>query len=143
MTGLQPEAIGSQGSHWRLRAVRVLALCSLLAMLVPLCGALFEVGFRFGMLLLVLFCPLWIPYVWLIWALRSNDDARAVKKALAVAIGFGTLILMLFYSLESPSTQAGSRSFFSRLLCCFRLPFSFVPYQRTTRWSASLEIYRS
>jgi hypothetical protein len=31
MTGLQPEAIGPQVSPWRLRAVRALALCSLLA----------------------------------------------------------------------------------------------------------------
>jgi hypothetical protein len=109
----QPEAIGPQACPWRLRAVRALALCSLLAMLVPCCTALFEIQPRFGILLLILFCPLWLPYVWLIWALRSNADARANKKALAVTIGFASLILILFsYVLVEISFRAGGEPVF-------------------------------
>jgi hypothetical protein len=127
-TPLQPEATGAQVSHWRLRAVRALALCSLLALLVPCCVALFELGLRFGMLCLILLGPLWLPYVWLIWVLRSNDNARAVKKALAVTIGFGALILILFSYLLVEIPFDGNREpfFFSRLLYCFRLPFLFA-----------------
>jgi hypothetical protein len=33
--------------------------------------------------------------VWLIWALRSDPDALAIKEALAVAVSFGSLILIL------------------------------------------------
>lgn len=124
-TPLQPEVIGPQASPWRLRAARALALCSLLLMLVPFCAVLFEIGLRFGMLLLVLFCPLWLPYVWLIWALRPNDDARAVKKGLAVAIGFGALILILFsYLLVEISFEAGSEPFFFfSLVVLFQIAF--------------------
>ena len=122
---LQPEAIGPQVSPSRLRAVRVLALCSLIAMLVPFCAALFGFGLRFGMLLLVLFCPLWLPYVWLIWALRSNHDAWAIKKALAVAIGFGAFILILFSYLlvETSFDEVTEPFFFFSLVVLLQIAF--------------------
>jgi hypothetical protein len=50
----------------------------------------------FDLLWPILFCPLWLPYVWVFWGLRSSTVARTVKKALAVAFGCGSLILVLF-----------------------------------------------
>lgn len=41
------------------------------------------------------FPPLWLPYAWVFWCLRFNADARMVKKALAVALGCGSLIFLL------------------------------------------------
>ena len=122
-TPLQSEATGAQVSHWRLRAVRALALCSLLALLVPCCLALFELGLRFTMVLLILLCPLWLPYAWLIWALRSNDNTRAVKKALAVTVGFGALILILFSYLLVEIPFDGNREpfFFFSLVVLFQI----------------------
>jgi len=51
---------------------------------------------RYDLLWPILFCPLWLPYVWVFWGLRSNVGAHTVKKALAVALGCGSLILVLF-----------------------------------------------
>jgi len=113
-TPLQSEATGAQVSHWRLRAVRALALCSLLALLAAsLCSKV----------LLILLCPLWLPYAWLIWALRSNDNTQAVKKALAVTVGFGALILILFSYLLVEIPFDGNREpfFFFSLVVLFQI----------------------
>jgi hypothetical protein len=86
-------------SLWWLRVVRAVALCSLLSILVPWYAAIFQ-DFskqgRYDLLWPILFCPLWLPYIWVFWGLRSNIGAHAVKKALAVAFGCGSLILVLF-----------------------------------------------
>jgi hypothetical protein len=98
-TSRQPEATGSQVSPWRLGAVGVIALCSLLAILVPWYAAIFSDLSRqdlFKLFIPILFFPLWLPYVWVIWGLRSYTDAHTVKKALAVAVGCSSLIFLLF-----------------------------------------------
>jgi hypothetical protein len=97
-TSPQSEVSGSQLSLWRLRAVRTLALCSMLAILVPWYAAIFsDFGRRdlFELLIPILFFPLWLPYAWVFWGLRSNADAHTVKKALALTLGCGSLIFLL------------------------------------------------
>ena len=43
----------------------------------------------------ILFFPLWLPFGWVSWGLRSYTDAHAVKKTLAVAVGCSSLIFVL------------------------------------------------
>ena len=98
-TSLQSEGTGSRVILRWLLVVRTVALCSLLAILVPWYAAIFRDFSRqdpFDLLWPILFCPLWLPYVWVFWGLRSNGGAHSVKKALAVAFGCGSLILVLF-----------------------------------------------
>src|SRR5208282_454232 len=82
-----------------LRVVRTVALCSLLSILVPWYAAIFR-DFsrqdRYDLLWPIVFCPLWLPYIWVFWGLRPNAGAHAVKKTLAVALVCGFLILVLF-----------------------------------------------
>jgi len=99
----QLEATGHQVSPWRLGAVRAIALCSMLAILVPWYAAIFR-DFsrqqdRFELLVPMLFFPLWLPYAWVIRGLRSTASAGTIKNALAVAVGCGFLILILFFFL--------------------------------------------
>src|SRR6266481_1820061 len=97
-TSLQSETTGSV-SLWWLRFVRTVALCSLLTILVPWYAVILRDlsrQDRYDLLSPILFCPLWLPYMWVFWGLRSNIGAHAVKKALAVAFGCGSLILVLF-----------------------------------------------
>lgn len=98
-TALQSETTGSRVSLWWLRIVRTIALCSLLTILVPWYAVIFR-DFnrqdRLDLLSPILFCPLWLPYAWVFWGLRSNVSAHTIKKALAVALGCGSLILVLF-----------------------------------------------
>jgi type IV pilus assembly protein PilA len=97
-TSLQSETTGSV-SLWWLRIVRTVALCSLLTILVPWYAVIFR-DFnrqdRLDLLSPILFCPLWLPYTWVFWGLRSNVSGHTIKKALAVALGCGSLILVLF-----------------------------------------------
>ncbi len=98
-TSAQSEITGSQVSLWWLRVVRTIALCSLLSILVPWYAAILRDSSRqdrYDLLSPILFCPLWLPYMWVFWGLRSNAGAHTVKKALAVALGCGSLILVLF-----------------------------------------------
>jgi hypothetical protein len=97
-TAPQPEATGSRLSPWRLRAVRAIALCSMLAILVPWYAAIFGDFSRQDFVKLfipILFFPLWLPYAWVFCGLRSAADAHTVKKALAVAVGCSSLIFLL------------------------------------------------
>jgi len=112
-TSLQSETTGSRRvSLWWLRVVRTVALCSLLSILVPWYAAIFR-DFskqnRFDLLWPILFCPLWLPYMWVFWGLRSNIGAHAVKKALAVAFGCGSLILVLFSFLLAVTSSDADR----------------------------------
>jgi hypothetical protein len=98
-TALQSETTGYRVSLWWLRIVRTVALCSLLTILVPWYAVIFRDlsrQDRLDLLSPILFCPLWLPYAWVFWGLRSNVTAHTVKKALAVAFGCGSLILVLF-----------------------------------------------
>jgi len=98
-TSAQSETTGFQVSLWWLRVVRTIALCSLLSILVPWYAAILRDSSRqdrYDLLSPILFCPLWLPYMWVFWGLRSNVSAHTVKKALAVAFGCGSLILVLF-----------------------------------------------
>lgn len=82
-----------------LRVVRVVALCSLFAILAPWYAAIyrdFSPQHRFDFLWPILFFPLWLPYLWGFFGLRSTHDSQRLKKALAVAVGCGSLILILF-----------------------------------------------
>jgi hypothetical protein len=56
---------------------------------------------RFDLLVPILLCPLWLPYAWVFWGLRSAVGADTAKKALALAIGCGSLNLVLFSLLLS------------------------------------------
>lgn len=98
-TSAQSETTGFHVSLWWLRIVRTVALCSLLTILVPWYVVIFR-DFsrqdRLDLLSPILFCPLWLPYAWVFWGLRSNVTAHTVKRALAVALGCGSLILVLF-----------------------------------------------
>lgn len=81
----QPEAIEFHVSLWRLRAARAIALCSRLAILVPWYAAIFR-DFsrrqdRIELLMPILFFPLWLPYAWVVWGLRSNP-LRARSRTL-------------------------------------------------------------
>lgn len=98
-TALQSETTGYRVNLWWLRIVRIVALCSLLTILVPWYAVIFRDlnrQDRLDLLSPILFCPLWLPYAWVFWGLRSNVTAHTVKKALAVAFGCGSLILVLF-----------------------------------------------
>jgi len=95
----QPELAEIRVNLSWLRIVRVIALCSSLAILVPWYAAIFSDStpkHRFDFLLPLVFFPLWLPYLWVFWGLRSSRGSHTVKKALAVAVGCGSLILILF-----------------------------------------------
>jgi hypothetical protein len=97
-TSLQAKTIGS-ASLWWLRFVRTIALCSLLTISVPWYAVILrdlKWQDRLDLLSPILFCPLWLPFAWVFWGLCSNVSAHTVKKALAVALGCGSLILVLF-----------------------------------------------
>jgi hypothetical protein len=47
------------------------------------------------LLIPILFFPLWLPYAWVFWSLRSYPNAHTVKKALAVVVVCSSLILVL------------------------------------------------
>jgi FtsH-binding integral membrane protein len=94
----QQGAAGFQVSVWKLRAIRVIALCSVVAILVPWYAAIFSDFGRQDLLKLlipILFFPLWLPYAWVLWSLRSYTNAHTVKKALAVVVVCSSLILVL------------------------------------------------
>lgn len=97
-TELQWETTGPRVSLWWLRIVRTVALCSLLTILVPWYALILRDlnrQDRLDLLSPILFCPLWLPYAWVFWGLRSKVSTHTIKKALAVAIGCGSLILVL------------------------------------------------
>lgn len=98
-TALKSETTGYRVNLWWLRIVRTVSLCSLFTILVPWYAVIFRDlnrQNRLDLLSPILFCPLWLPYAWVFWGLRSNVTAHTVKKALAVAFGCGSLILVLF-----------------------------------------------
>ena len=73
--------------------------CARCSILVPWYAAIFR-DFsrrqdRIELLMPILFFPLWLPYAWVVWGLRSNAIARTIKKALAAAVGCGSLIFIL------------------------------------------------
>jgi hypothetical protein len=97
-TSPRPEATRSQVCPWRLRAVRAIALCSMLAIFVPWYASIISDFSRQNFVKLfipILFFPLWLPYAWVFCGLRSAADAHTVKKALAVAVGCSSLIFLL------------------------------------------------
>jgi hypothetical protein len=67
---------------------------------------------RFDLLWPILFCPLWLPYAWVFWGSRSNVSAHTVKKALAVALGCGSLVLVLFSFLLAVTSFDADRQMF-------------------------------
>lgn len=70
----------------------------MLAILVPWYAAIFSDFSRHDLLKLfipILFSPLWLPYAWVFWGSRSSADAHTVKRALAVAVGCGSLMFLL------------------------------------------------
>ena len=98
-TALKSETTGYRVNVWWLRIVRTVSLCSLFTILVPWYAVIFRDlnrQNRLDLLSPILFCPLWLPYAWVFWGLRSNVTAHTIKKALAVAIGCSSLILVLF-----------------------------------------------
>jgi type IV pilus assembly protein PilA len=99
LTSAQSQAEPSRISLWWLRVVRTVALSSLLAILLPWYAAIFKdlkPQDRFDLVIPILFCPLWLPYAWVFWGLRSNVGTEGAKKTLAVALDCGLLILVLF-----------------------------------------------
>jgi hypothetical protein len=113
-TSLQSQTTRSV-SLWWLRFVRTVAICSLLTILVPWYAVIFrdlKWQDRLDLLSPILFCPLWLPYAWVFWGLRSNVSAHTVKKALAVALGCGSLILVLFSFLLAVTSFDADRQMF-------------------------------
>jgi hypothetical protein len=56
----------------------------MLAIVLPWYAAIFHEFNRqdfVSLLMPILFCPLWLPFAWVVWGLRSNADVQAVKKA--------------------------------------------------------------
>jgi hypothetical protein len=99
LTLSQSPALEQQLNHGWLRAVRIFALCSLLAILVPWYAALvYDLHGYWGVLLVpLLFSPFWFPFVWIFWRLASTPDSFIIKRTLALAISWG-LFTSLFSS---------------------------------------------
>jgi hypothetical protein len=113
-TSLQSQTTRSVSLWWP-RFVRTVAICSLLTILVPWYAVIFrdlKWQDRLDLLSPILFCPLWLPYAWVFWGLRSNVSAHTVKKALAVALGCGSLILVLFSFLLAVTSFDADRQMF-------------------------------
>ena len=103
-----PEATSSK---W-LFAVRALVLCSILAILVPWYAAIFHDFTQRDILNLfgpIVFSPLWLPFAWVFWGLRSNADVQTVKENLAVAVVGGSLLLILCLFLVAVSSFDADR----------------------------------
>lgn len=95
----KPDARGLKTGRLFLRLLQTAAASSMLAILGSWYAAIFSDLRRqdFSSLLWPLvFCPLWLPYAWVVRGLRSDADRQTKKKAVAVALGCGALNLMLF-----------------------------------------------
>ena len=92
----QPESAQSPTS-W-LRAVRFLALCSVVAITVSWYVAIFQEPAleKSDLLIPLYFAPLWSPYLSIFLQLNSAADSRAKKKPLALAVSWGMLGFLLF-----------------------------------------------
>src|SRR5260370_20673265 len=92
----QPESDQSQTS-W-LRAVRFLALCSVVAITVSWYVAIFQEPAleKSDLVIPLYFVPLWGPCLWIFLRLSSAADSRAKKKPLALAVSWGMLGFLLF-----------------------------------------------
>jgi hypothetical protein len=79
-------------------AVRVIAFCSVFAITVPWYVTILHEPFmeKSELLIPIYFAPLWGPYVWISLRLNSAADGRAKKRALALAVSWGTLGFLLF-----------------------------------------------
>jgi len=100
----QPEP--SRPQNW-LRVVRLLALCTVVAITVVWYVAILQepVMQKSDLLIPLYFAPLWSPYLWIFLRLNSAAD-RAKKKALALAVSWGMLGFLLFaadFALMVPS----------------------------------------
>lgn len=121
-----------------LRVVRVAALCSLLAILVPWYVAIFSDsnghhGFDFFLADTVF--PLWLPYLWVFLGLRSTHDSQRLKKALAVAVGCGSLILILFSLILTVTSFSVDRK--------LALIYSFIVFLQIVYLLGALKTYYS
>src|ERR1700736_774523 len=81
------------------RIVRLLALGSVLAITVPsYIVILRDPAFaKPDLLIPVYYLPLWGPYVWIFLRMNSGAEILIRKRALALAISWATLGLLLFF----------------------------------------------
>ncbi len=86
-----------------LHAVRAIAFCSVFAITVPWYVAIVhEPAMEKSELLIPLyFAPLWGPYLWTFSRLNLAAGNRAKKKALALAVSWGMLGFLLFFTVFS------------------------------------------
>src|SRR5271163_2995402 len=91
----RPEA-RSANPFW-LRAVRILCVCTLLAILVPWAVVLLRQssGRWSDLAVLLLYSPLWAPFAWVSWRLSTNPDSFIVRRALILAASWALLALAL------------------------------------------------
>lgn len=92
----QPQPRQTQGLWFRV--VGFVALCSVFAITIPWYVAILHepAPERSDLLIPLYFAPLWGPYLWIFLRLHSAADARAKKKALALALSWGALGFLLF-----------------------------------------------
>jgi hypothetical protein len=94
---LQQQESIQPSSVW-FHVVRVIAFCSVFAIMVPWYVSIFHEPFmeKSELLIPFYFAPLWGPYLWVFSRLKSTADSRAKKKALAMAVSWGMLGFLLF-----------------------------------------------
>src|SRR5579864_1678327 len=92
----KPESTRRQ-ANW-LRAVRLLALCSVVAITVSWYLAIFQEPAvkKSDLLIPLYFAPLWGPYLWIFFRLNLAIDSRTKKEAIALGISWGMLGSLLF-----------------------------------------------
>jgi len=82
-----------------LNSVRILALVSSLAILVSwyvlILGDLRSVGTDWTALLWPVAVPLWLPHLYVFWGAKESLAELAVKKTLAIALSWGSVVLLL------------------------------------------------
>jgi hypothetical protein len=93
----------------RVRIVRLAALFSLLAILIPwyLFLWLDPVTHRAEFLMPILFAPLWSPLVWILFRLGQELNPFTYKRALALAISWGTSAALLAMIILSAMISSG------------------------------------
>jgi hypothetical protein len=100
------------GNRSSFRIVRFLALCSVLAILIPWYAFIFidPVLDRTGFLIPVFFAPLWGPWAWVCLRLTPPLDSFSYKRAIALSISWAMLafivaVAIMALMISSPGTD--------------------------------------
>lgn len=99
-----------------LRAVRILSLCTLFAILVPwYASLLLELRHmdRANLFVPLFFFPFWLPCLWVWSSLREPTEPWSIKKALALAVAFSAFILACVSLLLRQAAMDGDLKLFA------------------------------